>query len=62
MLTARVIKDVHDQQVRELQLRSRPYESQPDCSEGLRQTVGRALVRFGFGLAGECPPQLAARQ
>jgi hypothetical protein len=62
MLTPRVIKDVHDQQVRELEMRARACDNQVDCSGGLRQTVGRALIQIGVGLAAECPPQLAARR
>ncbi len=61
MLTPRIIKDVHDQQVRELEMRLRPCESQADCTGGIRQTVGRALIHLGSGMAAECPPQLARR-
>ena len=61
VLTSRIVKDVHDQQLRELETRLRLCESQADCTGGIRQIVGRALIHLGSGMAAECPPQLARR-
>ncbi len=60
MLTPQIIRDIHNQQIRELE------RAQPD-GDGLaatprssvRQRVGRGLVRVGYALASESTRQQA---
>jgi hypothetical protein len=59
MLTPRIIRDIHNQQVREME-RALP-EGQRLAAiprSTLRHKVGRGLIRVGYALAAESPRQL----
>jgi hypothetical protein len=63
VLTQRFIKDVHDQEVRELEMRLRPVDAAPESSgTSLRRMLGRALIQVGSGMAADCQPQMASRR
>ncbi len=60
MLTPLIIRDIHNQQVREMEralLDSQRLAATPRSP--LRQKVGRGLIRVGFALAAESPRQQA---
>ncbi len=63
LLTSRIIKDVHDRQLRDLEAGSRLGEAQSGgFGLSLRQVLGRSLIQFGTVLTTDCPPQAAARR
>jgi hypothetical protein len=56
-----IVKDIHNQQVREME-RVLPDNGRPAAASGpmLRQKVGRGLIRVGNALASESPRQNAS--
>ena len=54
MLTSPIVRDIHNQQVREME-RALLDSERPATTDrfGLRQRVGRGLIRVGFALAAE---------
>jgi hypothetical protein len=64
MLTTKIVRDVHEQQLREI-VRSLPETRrtrQGPRPKGLRLWIGRRLIGIGVALAAESPPRLAARR
>jgi hypothetical protein len=61
MLTPMIVKDIHNQQVREME-RVQPDGGRSEAAPGsmLRQKVGRGLIRVGNALASESPRQNAS--
>ena len=60
MLTPRIVRDIHNQQVREMErvLRDSP-RSPATPGSMLRHKVGRGLIRVGYALAAESSRQQA---
>jgi hypothetical protein len=61
VLTPRIVRDIHNQQVREME-RALPDSQRPAVTppSTLRQKVGRGLIRVGYAVAAESPRQQAA--
>lgn len=60
MMTSLIVRDIHNQQVREMEralLDSKSLAATPRSP--LRQKVGRGLIRVGFAIAAEGPRQRA---
>jgi hypothetical protein len=59
MLTPRIIRDIHNQQVREMERALPEGQSLAAIPRStLRHRVGRGLIRVGYALAPESPRRL----
>jgi hypothetical protein len=60
VLTSLIVRDIHNQQVREMERGLLGSEGRATTDRfGLRQRVGRGLIRVGFALAAESSRQQA---
>jgi hypothetical protein len=60
VLTPRIVRDIHNQQLREMEpVRPDGQQLAATPRSTLRHKVGRGLIRVGYALAAESPRQQA---